>query len=472
MMLRHMWRPALAPLVGGLAAVAIGVAIAVATFGLAVAAPELQPKTTHDVQGREDCLICHQVGGGVKPSPSNHAAYTNAMCLGCHPAGNASRSPEPPKQEAPVSGLSSPSPQSPNQPASEGQKPASTSSQTLAPAPTGGGNASTALSAPTSMPFCLDCHKNPGLAMTLPSGESLGLFVDEASMSGSVHGGKLTCTDCHSRINSVPHKRIQVSDRREYSIAQYEACKRCHFTNYTKTLDSIHYKVMEAGNLNAPLCTDCHGYHDVTKPDQPRSRISASCAKCHRQIYDAYTKSVHGAALMQEDNKDVPVCTDCHGTHTIQDATSASFRLNSPEMCARCHADATLMAKYNLSPNVFKTYVQDFHGATVALTKRQGLDNWTEEAVCSDCHGVHDIQSVKKGNPAQLKQNLVATCRKCHPDAGTNFPDAWLGHYEVSPDKTPLTWAVRAWYVIFIPFMIGGLLLHIVVDLWRVARNR
>ena len=75
-------------LVAVLLAIAMGTAAAIASAGLALATPDLQPKTTHDVQGRENCLTCHPVGsGGVKPSPSSHASYTNATCLGCHPAG-------------------------------------------------------------------------------------------------------------------------------------------------------------------------------------------------------------------------------------------------------------------------------------------------------------------------------------------------------------------------------------------------
>jgi predicted CXXCH cytochrome family protein len=321
-------------------------------------------------------------------------------------------------------------------------------------------------------PSCIDCHKNPDLSMPLGNGEVLSLYVDEAEMSQSVHQGKLTCTDCHSNITGFPHKKVQFNSKRDYSVAQYEACKRCHFANYTKTLDSIHYQAMSSGNRNAPLCTDCHGAHNVSVPDQPRSKISQSCGKCHADVYQAYSKSVHGAALVNGGSADVPVCTDCHGVHDIKNPDSASFRLNSPEMCAKCHSDAAMMSKYGLSPNVFKTYAQDFHGATVALTKDQSSNSWTDAAVCSDCHGVHDTKSFKSESPAQVRKDVVAACQKCHPDASTNFPDAWLGHYELSMEKTPLPYLVRSFYWVMIPFMLIGLLLHIAVDLWRVARNR
>lgn len=462
-----------------LAVMSTVVAVAFAFSGLALAEPNQQPKTTHDVQGRENCLTCHPVGGGVKPSPANHASYSNTMCLGCHPAGGSATAAQP--AAAPAQPTAAPA--APAQPAPQ-------AAPTTAPAPTApaapsasqspmpseplGGETSKPVppaSAPPG-PSCIECHKNPGLTMTLGNGEKLSVTVDEGQMAQSVHQGKLTCTDCHSNITSFPHKKVQFNTKRDYSIAQYEACKRCHFANYTKTLDSIHYRAMSSGNQNAPLCTDCHGSHNVSIPDQPRSKISQSCGRCHKDVYDTYSKSVHGAALQNGAGADVPVCTDCHGAHVIRDTSSASFRNNTPEMCAQCHSDATMMSRYDLSANVFKTYAQDFHGATVSLTKKQNGDSWTDKAVCSDCHGVHDIKSFKQEDPAQVRKDVAAACQKCHTDASTNFPDAWMGHYELSMEKTPLPFLVRSFYWVMIPFMLIGLLLHIVVDLWRIARNR
>ncbi len=476
MMLRQTTRSVESRLVAALTVMAAAIAMAFAFAVPALAEPNLQPKTTHDVTGRENCLTCHPVGGGVKPSPANHAGYGNAMCLGCHPAGGAASAP--PKPAAPKT----PEPASPAQPApAPANAPAAPAAQPVpSPQPPStateqpGGETSKPVppTSPAPSPTCIDCHKNPSLSMVLGNGEKLSLFVDEADMNQSVHQGKLSCTDCHSRITGFPHKKVQFNTKREYSIAQYEACKRCHFANYTKTLDSMHYKVMAAGNQNAPLCTDCHGYHNVSVPDEPRTKISLSCGKCHTEIYQTYSKSVHGAALANGGSQDVPVCTDCHGTHVISDTESASFRLNSPEMCAKCHADAAMMGKYGLSPNVFKTYAQDFHGATVTLAKKQSGDSWTNKAVCSDCHGVHNIKSVKNADPAQVRKDVMVACQKCHPNASTNFPDAWLGHYELSLEQNPLPFLVRSFYWVMIPFMLTGLMLHIVVDLWRIARNR
>jgi hypothetical protein len=448
-----------------LAALALVVAAGSATIfafpGPVQATPDLQPKTTHPVQGRENCLMCHQVGGGVKPSPASHSSYTNAMCLGCHPTGDAAAASAQPNPQA--ESAKSTDPAAPAQPQQ---------SQPASAAPLAQAAPASATPVQQPSPTCMDCHKDKNLSMTLPSGEKLSLYVDETGMSGSVHAGKLNCTDCHNDITGYPHKKLQAATKRDFSITEYEACKRCHFAEYTKTLDSMHYKVLQSGDKNAPLCTDCHGFHDVTKPDQPRSKISQACGACHKDVYDQYSQSVHGAALAANGNPDVPVCTDCHGAHNIQQADTANFRLNSPDMCGKCHSDAAKMSKYGLPSNVYNTYLQDFHGVTVSLTKQENANDWTSAAVCSDCHGVHDIKSTKGGNTAQLKQNVVTSCRKCHPDASTNFPDAWMQHYDLSLSQTPLPWLVRAFYWAVIPFMLVGLFLHMIVDLWRIARNR
>jgi hypothetical protein len=41
---------------------------------------------THDLEGRDDCLICHDPAGEIQPAPSNHVDYINEQCLLCHKA--------------------------------------------------------------------------------------------------------------------------------------------------------------------------------------------------------------------------------------------------------------------------------------------------------------------------------------------------------------------------------------------------
>ena len=179
---------------------------------------------------------------------------------------------------------------------------------------------------------------------------------------------------------------------------------------------------------------------------------------------------MHGDALLSG-NPDVPTCIDCHPAHTATDPRTLAFRLESPQMCAECHADKELMAKYGLSTEVFDTYVSDFHGTTVMLFDKTTPDQATNKAVCTDCHGVHDIQTAH-GDQSVMKTNLVKTCQECHPDATTNFADSWLGHYTPVWSNAPLVAAVTLFYRIIIPAVIGFFIIYVVIDLQRRIHDR
>ena len=229
---------------------------------------------------------------------------------------------------------------------------------------------------------------------------------------------------------------------------------------------------MAGGDRNAPVCTDCHGYHDVTPPNQPRSRIPKTCSKCHSTIYNEYKESVHGAALIDESNRDVPSCIDCHGVHTMDDPRSSAFRLRSPQMCAGCHTDSNRMGAYGISTDVLDSYVADFHGSTVTLFAKQAPDQATNKPVCFDCHGIHNIKMVNDPEATVVKANLLATCKQCHPDATTNFPASWVGHYRASPDRHPVVYYVQLFYQILIPAVLGFFIVFIFLDIVALAVRR
>lgn len=322
---------------------------------------------------------------------------------------------------------------------------------------------------------CLACHGDPDLSLTLPSGETLSLHIDPEALERSIHEAVgIGCRSCHVGIDSYPHPEIDFQSHRQLSRALYQACQRCHSDNYDKTLDSMHAQAAAAGNLDAPICTDCHGTHDIRPPDQPRAHISETCGQCHTAIYSDYVDSVHGTALIEEDNPDVPVCTDCHGVHNIQDPRTAQFRIESPELCASCHANPQLMGKYGLPANVYNLYRLSWHGVDVAVYKANWPTIWHESAVCTDCHGVHDIRRTEdpasKVNPA----NLLTTCQGCHPDAGPNWTGAWTGHHEVSRKRTPFVFYTRVFYTSFTPFVLALSAAYVALQILRhlVARVR
>jgi hypothetical protein len=130
------------------------------------------------------------------------------------------------------------------------------------------------------------------------------------------------------------------------------------------------------------------------------------------------------------------------------------------------------MSKYGLSTAVTKTYISDFHGTTTDLLAEQSPLAWTKQPVCTDCHGIHNISRTDDPNSTVIRENLVKTCRQCHPDASDNFSSAWLSHYEPSIKRAPLVFLVSVFYKIFIPFMVGGIVMNILVDLWRLLSGR
>ncbi len=320
--------------------------------------------------------------------------------------------------------------------------------------------------------YCLSCHGQPDQLLTLPSGEFLYLTVDNDVYAHSVHGEKgYACVQCHTDIREYPHPKLEAQTRREVSIELYPACGRCHDDKYQAAQDSVHAKALEEGNIEAAVCTDCHGAHNVQDPTVDRTFIPKTCERCHSTIYNAYAESVHGAALL-EGNQDVPTCIDCHGVHNVEGPSNSPFRLFSPQICAKCHTDPELMAKYGLSTNVLNSYLTDFHGTTVQMFETLAPDQQTNKPVCIDCHGVHDIRGTNDPQSTVIKENLLTTCRKCHPDATTNFPASWLSHYEPSPQHYPAVYYVNLFYKIFIPTLLGGMTLFVITDIIRRLINR
>lgn len=317
---------------------------------------------------------------------------------------------------------------------------------------------------------CLGCHADTTLAVSLPSGETRSLYVNIDAFRASVHGNKLSCTDCHQDMTEIPHASRPFRSLREFTVAYYEQCKRCHFANYTKTLDSVHYQSLARGDKTAPVCVDCHGAHDIKPAHGPGARLSTTCARCHEGVALTYEKSVHGRSAGS--NTDVPACTDCHKSHDVSGPRTANWQKHIPELCSNCHSNATLMKKYGLSASVSQTYVADFHGMTASLQKDAGASNVSVVALCTDCHGVHDIMKVDEPGSRVLRANLVKTCARCHEGASDNFPSAWMSHYEPTWEKAPLVYGVQKFYDVLIPFMMIGLVLQILLHFWRVVINR
>jgi cytochrome b subunit of formate dehydrogenase len=339
---------------------------------------------------------------------------------------------------------------------------------------------------------CTDCHSG---AAEFPHPEGVGQ-VDCAvchadaveSYQQSIHGtGRArgvteaaTCTDCHGDIHAITPHTEEASSVHWLHLA--ESCARCHadvemaakfhFTVVRPVeayLASAHARAVAEGRHGA-VCSDCHGNHAIFPAADPRSRVfhqrvPETCGACHNEIAAAFNESVHGAAAARG-IRDAPVCTDCHGEHRIlspQEPGSPVFPTNIPlQTCGRCHNDVRLTEKYGLALDKVPAYEDSYHG----LAARAGVQT---VANCASCHGVHDIQPSSDPRSHVSAANLAETCGQCHPGAGTRYA---LGPVHVLPTEAQfaVVYYIRIAYLTLIFVVIGGMLVHNLLDFVRKAR--
>ncbi|USN99274.1 MAG: cytochrome C [Phycisphaeraceae bacterium] len=183
-----------------------------------------------------------------------------------------------------------------------------------------------------------------------------------------------------------------------------------------KYLTSAHAKAMAAGGLVwAATCVDCHGAHGVLPSADERSKVSRAhipetCGGCHVGVSEVYAKSIHGQQLVAG-NERAPVCSDCHASHAVTRATEGTFALDVINECGQCHDNPEDNGRIGTR---YKSYLESYHGQATELGSRRA-------ARCSDCHGTHDILPPSDPASRVYKARLKQTCGECHPGAGKKF---------------------------------------------------
>ena len=235
---------------------------------------------------------------------------------------------------------------------------------------------------------------------------------------------------------------------------------------------SGHYRALSAGGVAlAPSCTDCHGSHDLRPARDTASpiywrNVPETCGKCHAGILDVYQGSVHGHASALG-VREAPVCTDCHGEHEIRgpkDPESPVYPSHvSQTTCVWCHESVRVVRKFGLEGSRLSTYLDSYHG----LANQGGS---TVAANCASCHGIHNIRNSSDAASTIHPDNLPETCGKCHPGVGTNVA---LGEVHVDSQQEEgnlIVYYVRQFYLLLIFATIGGMLLHNGLDFARKFR--
>ena len=122
------------------------------------------------------------------------------------------------------------------------------------------------------------------------------------------------------------------------ATAKQETCEECH-ERLNPGLLADHNASPHA---SIPLsCDDCHGTDHDAIFAQNGAVPPTTCARCHKDAYDAFAKSRHGRrlkdgkldALLEETMVATGGCTSTNGCHTIQ----TPYADGSVGRCGACH---------------------------------------------------------------------------------------------------------------------------------------
>jgi hypothetical protein len=203
------------------------------------------------------------------------------------------------------------------------------------------------------------------------------------------------CGSCHANVDMM----------RQYDLPTDQL---------SKYQESQHGQLLAKGDRNVATCFDCHDGHATRQINDPGTsvyplNVPALCARCHADAalmkpygiptnqYDLFKSSVHGIALLQDQDLRAPSCATCHGTHG---AAPPGFE-EVANVCGSCHAatqDYFLKSKH-----------ADASGGPKCVT----------------CHGRYDV-----GVPSDdmFIGNAPRQCGQCHP-AGSSQADSVTSFY-------------------------------------------
>jgi nitrate/TMAO reductase-like tetraheme cytochrome c subunit len=198
----------------------------------------------------------------------------------------------------------------------------------------------------TNAAVCSDCH-NPHTQTRLTD-QATGELLPDARLAVPE-----TCAKCHNSIYETYKQSIHGAALSS-GDANVPTCTDCHGVHDIQDPGTNSFR-----NSTPSLCADCHSDESIMEP----YGISTN-------VLSTYVADFHGTTVKmfeesypdQPTNK--PVCTDCHGVHDIirSDDPFAGIihKKNLLVKCQQCHPDATTetftnawMSHYEPSPYVF-----------------------------------------------------------------------------------------------------------------------
>lgn len=196
--------------------------------------------------------------------------------------------------------------------------------------------------------------------------------------------------------------------------AEEDSCLMCHGekSSGAPLVDKAAMGLSTHGRLS---CNSCHmGIESYPHPEKKSPPVF--CGGCHKASADRFLESDHGKAIAKIKSGH-EVCTSCHGSpHNIRrpsDSASKINRLNILSTCDECHKELFAKGKLLFEPRL--TYEKTVHGR--AFLK----DRNTLVAICTDCHGSHDLNFPANSASRISRSNVPKTCGRCHVEVLSRY---------------------------------------------------
>jgi hypothetical protein len=165
-----------------------------------------------------------------------------------------------------------------------------------------------------------------------------------------------------------------------------------------------------------------------------QAQTKNSCLDCHSGLpeplgvtEEKFAQDVHAQRGL--------TCASCHGGDPTSDDPDKAMsrkagwkgkidRRQIPQLCGSCHSDPAYIRQFNpsLRTDQLSQYHSSVHGKRLASGD-------SKVAVCTDCHGVHDLKAPSDPRSRVNPMNVAHTCAHCHAD-----PDYMKG-YSIPTDQ-------------------------------------
>ena len=296
------------------------------------------------------------------------------------------------------------------------------------------------------IPSCANCHGRHDI-----------LASSDRHSRVSAENLPATCGECHENIDLTTKHEILYGD----AIAAFKS--------------SVHGRAITGGVLLAASCNDCHSAngsaHRIYGASDPLSTINHfniphTCGKCHSSVEEEFWEGIHGK-LVARGEVDAPVCTNCHGEHgiiaTADPRSPVSPTRVAEATCSPCHESAYLNEKYGIPTGRLRSWYDTYHG----LKSKAGD---VTVANCASCHEAHRVLPHTDPRSSVYSANLEKTCGECHQGISAEVASTTI-HGEPGISQNATANVVRNIYIVAIVLIIGAMIVHWLIDLWRQIRN-